>query len=42
MPFYCEDLTYCGDSVVQNPNQLGEGGATGTGDEQCDDGANGT
>lgn len=42
MPFYCEDLTYCGDSSTQNPNQIGLLGATGIGDEQCDDGANGS
>jgi cysteine-rich repeat protein len=42
MPFYCEDLTYCGDGTTQNPNQIWLLWASGTGDEQCDDGANGT
>ncbi|MBT3720966.1 DUF4215 domain-containing protein [archaeon] len=31
----CE-LTYCGDTITQNPNGLGTNGATGIGDEICD------
>jgi streptogramin lyase len=34
-------FTFCGDGVTQNPNGLGTAGASGTGDEECDDFQNG-